>query len=78
MRRRVAQSNFNDNGPLRITDMPDIAFAIRKPDAPPTIGGEPATLVIVPAVGNGFSCLTGTRVGKMPFIDVPGLISTGI
>ncbi len=75
---RVAQSNFDDYWPLRITDMPDIEVAIVKSDAPPTGVGEPATPVIAPAVANGFYRLTGKRLRKMPFVDVPGLTGTGI
>lgn len=64
---RVAQSNFHDYAPLRLSEMPTIEVHIVPSEAAPTGIGEPGTPPIAPAVANAVFALTGKRLRRMPF-----------
>ena len=63
----VAQWNYPDYTPLRITDMPEVEVHIVRSDEAPTGIGEPGTPPIGPAVANAVFRATGTRVRELPF-----------
>ncbi|WP_292294501.1 xanthine dehydrogenase family protein molybdopterin-binding subunit [Marivita sp.] len=63
----VAQWNYPDYTPLRITDMPEVEVHIVRSDEAPTGIGEPGTPPIGPAVANAVFRATGTRIRELPF-----------
>lgn len=64
---QVAQWNYPDYMPLRITDMPEVEVHIVRSGEAPTGIGEPGTPPIGPAVANAVFRATGTRVRELPF-----------
>jgi isoquinoline 1-oxidoreductase beta subunit len=63
----VEQSNFHDYEVLRLKQMPKkVEVHIVNSDQPPTGVGEPGTPVIVPAVANALSSITGKRYYQLP------------
>ncbi|MCB1521447.1 MAG: xanthine dehydrogenase family protein molybdopterin-binding subunit [Hyphomicrobiaceae bacterium] len=68
---KVQQGNFDTYRSLRINEMPDVEVSIIKSGEAPTGVGEPGVPPIAPAVANAWAKLTGTRVRKLPFVDIP-------
>ena len=65
-RGRVAQSNFHDYAPLRMSEMPRIDVVIVPSTEAPGGVGEPSTPPIAPAVTNALFTLTGKRIRRLP------------
>jgi isoquinoline 1-oxidoreductase beta subunit len=64
---RVAQTNFDNYTPLRLSEMPQVEVHIVASNEHPTGIGEPGTPPIAPAVANAVFALTGKRLRRMPF-----------
>ncbi len=62
----VEQSNFHDDMPLRMNEMPRVGVYIVRSSEKPTGVGEPSTPVIAPAVANALATATGKRVRSLP------------
>ena len=66
-RGRVAQTNFHQYEPLRISEMPVVDVHIVPSTAAPGGMGEVTTPAIAPAVGNAIFAATGKRIRRLPF-----------
>jgi isoquinoline 1-oxidoreductase beta subunit len=66
-RGRVAQQNFHQYEPLRISEMPVVDVHIVPSTAAPGGIGEVATPAIAPAVANAIFAATGKRIRRLPF-----------
>ena len=64
---RGQQSNFGDDEPARMSDVPNIEVRVVSTDNPPTGAGEDGVPVVGPAVGNAIAALTGVRLRELPF-----------
>ena len=66
----AVQSNFHDQGLLRIGAMPRVEVHLVQPDVPPPqLGGvgEIGVPPVAPAVANAVFAATGTRLRRLPF-----------
>ena len=61
----VEQCNFPDQGPLRITDMPEIVASSEAP----TGVGEPGVPPAGPALANAIHTATGKRISRLPMTE---------
>jgi isoquinoline 1-oxidoreductase beta subunit len=66
-RGRVAQQNFHQYEPLRISEMPAVDVHIVPSRAAPGGIGEVATPAIAPAVANAIFAATRRRIRRLPF-----------
>jgi isoquinoline 1-oxidoreductase beta subunit len=64
---RVRQSNFHDQGILRIDECPQIETDIMVSSEFPGGVGEPGTPPVAPALANALFALTGQRLRSLPF-----------
>ena len=66
-RGRVAQTNFHQYEPLRMTEMPVVEVHVVPSTAAPGGTGELSTPAIAPAVANAIFAATGKRIRRLPF-----------
>lgn len=64
---QVAQSNFPDYEPLRLSEMPEISVRIIASAEAPSGIGEPGVPPVAPALANALFAATGKRVTTLPF-----------
>jgi isoquinoline 1-oxidoreductase beta subunit len=63
---RIAQSNYHDVRPLRMSEAPRVMAHVMPTDNAPGGMGEPPAAVIAPAVANAIFAATGKRVRQVP------------
>jgi len=62
----VKQTNFGDYPVVRMQDVPVIDIVLVQSTEKPGGIGEPATVLVVPAIANAVFAATGKRVRKLP------------
>ncbi|MCK3846982.1 xanthine dehydrogenase family protein molybdopterin-binding subunit [Pseudomonas sp. W15Feb34] len=66
---KVDQSNFHNNEPLRIYEMPEVLVHIVPSASVPSGIGEPPVAPLAPALVNALAAATGTRIRRLPIGD---------
>lgn len=66
---KIDQSNFHNNEPLRIYDMPKVDVHIVPSASPPSGIGEPPVAPLAPALVNALAAATGKRIRRLPISD---------
>ncbi len=65
---RVLSRDWETYPILKFSEIPEIeVILIDRPDEPPVGAGEPATVVIAPAIANAIAAATGVRLRQVPF-----------
>ncbi|MDE3228717.1 MAG: xanthine dehydrogenase family protein molybdopterin-binding subunit, partial [Chloroflexota bacterium] len=65
---RILSRDWESYPILKFSEIPEIEVVlIDRPDQPPVGAGEPATIVMAPAIANAIAAATGARLRQVPF-----------